>query len=190
MENLSFENIVLKKLFKGNGSIGHTEAKKYLRHDHPMLGVDRIIDHNFDDEWIHAVRGISCSHPAFEGHFKEMAVYPGTTLCQDVIQVCILLFIGATGELNTDNNNKEVTVVSSLNVNIGHPIPPGSILDIAVWSAKRKGKRAIEFDFDVKMRDFEFYSKKTKYGITFSSALSGKAEIMRVKQKLYNGIGL
>ena len=181
----SFEKI-LNISGTGYGAISHTKAKEYLRHKHPMIGLDRIVDHNFEEGWVHAIRSISSSQSVFEGHFEDMAIYPATNLLQDVIQVCILLFIGSTGKL-LDN---ELTVVTSLESKIGHPIPPGSLLDIIVWTTSDNNKKYMKFSFEVRMKDFKYYNSKNKYGISFSSALVGSSEIYRLKKKIYDGIGL
>ena len=173
----------------GRGPIGHTEAKQYLRHKHPMLGVDRIIDHDFEQGWLHAVRAVSCSHPAFEGHFDHAAIYPGTTLCQDTIQLCILLFVGATGPLAGAGESEEMTVVSEFGAKLGHPVPPGSVLDIAVWKSAGREKSSMSFGFEVRLRDFPHYSAPNALGIKFRAALQGQAELIRVRKKIYRGIG-
>jgi 3-hydroxymyristoyl/3-hydroxydecanoyl-(acyl carrier protein) dehydratase len=185
---LNYATIVQEKR-SGKGAIGHTEAKQYLRHKHPMLGVDRIVDHDFEQGWVHAVRAVSCSHPAFEGHFEDAAIYPGTTLCQDTIQLCILLFIGSSGALTGEGDNREMTAVSSLNSNMGHPVPPGSVLDIAVWKTGGRERRAMTFGFEARMRDFAHYTTPNSLGLTFRAALQGSAELVRVRRKIYRGIG-
>jgi len=183
-QNLSFLEIISKS-GSGDGAIGHTEAKSYLRHKHPMIGIDRIEDHKFTEGWVHAIRSISSSHNVFAGHFEDLAIYPATTLLQDVVQVCILLFIGSTRPLKEN----EITVVSSMNTKIGHPIPPGSLLDICVWTEKLKNNH-INISFEVRMKDFPFYEEKNKYGVDFSSALIGNIELYRLKKNFYEGIGL
>lgn len=190
-ETFSFEHIIKELSGSGQGALGHTEAKAYLRHTHPMLGLDRILDHNFSQGWIHAVRAISCSQPVFEGHFPDAAIYPGTSLCQDVIQVAIVLFLGMTGPLKKDHGLKEeMTVVSNINATFGHPVPPGNLLDVAVWKESINSDRSMNIQFEARVRDFPFYSNPNCVGIKFAAALSGSAKIFRVKRKIYEGIGL
>lgn len=186
---MSYELITRELTGHGRGPIAHTDAKRYLRHTHPMLGIDRVLDHDFEAGWVHAVRAISCSHPAFEGHFEDAAIYPGTNLCQDTIQLCILLFVGATGPLHGEGENQEMTAVSSLNVSMGHPVPPGSLMDVAVWKTGGKERRSMSFGFEARLRDFPYYSAPNGMGVTFRSALTGEAELIRVKRKIYRGIG-
>ena len=185
---LSFEEILQKK---GNGPIGHSEAKQYLRHTHPVLGVDRILDHNFAEGWLHAVRAISCSQPVFEGHFPDAAIYPGTYLIQDIIQLAILLFIGRTGPLKQSETDQEMTVVTDVKSSFGHPVAPGNILDIAVWTEQDGKARGSQlFCFDAKVRDFPYYKEPNPYGIAFQSAAKGDCELRRVRRKMYVNIGI
>jgi len=154
-----------------------------------MLGLDRIIDHSFDEGWVHAVRAISCSQPVFEGHFEDAAIYPGTNLVQDIIQVGILLFVGTTGALKGEGENQDMTAVSSIKTELGHPVPPGSLLDVGVWRTAHKGKRSMTFKFMARMRDFAYYENPNRYGMTFRAAIEGEAKLVRIKRKIYTGIG-
>lgn len=189
-ETISFEHIFNKLSGTGKGVINHTDAKAYLRHTHPVLGLDRILDHDFSLGWVHAIRAISCSQAVFAGHFPDAAIYPGTHLCQDTIQIAILLFLGVTGSLKNNGPNQEMTIVSNLKVDFGHPVPPGSLLDIIVWKNSANGIRSMDIGFEAKVRDFPFYSKHNTLGIKFKSAISGTSKIVRVKRKIYEGIGI
>jgi 3-hydroxymyristoyl/3-hydroxydecanoyl-(acyl carrier protein) dehydratase len=172
-----------------DGAIGHTDLKKYLRHRHPMIGVDQVLKHDFKSGWLHAVRAVSSSHPAFEGHFDDAAIYPGTNLTQDIIQLGIVLFLGTTRPLQGDGRNQEMTAVSELSINLGHPVAPGTILDVALWRTAEKGPHAIWFNFEAKVRNFPYYDESNSMGMTFKSAITGSAQLIRVKRKVYEGIG-
>ena len=173
---------------KGKGSIGHTAAKSYLRHTHPVLGVDRIQDHHFEEGWLHAVRAISCSMPVFQGHFPDSAIYPGTNLLQDIVQLAIILFIGSTGKLNTDPESQEISVVTNMSANMGHPVAPGNLLDIALWTVEKQGNRGTLFGYEARVRDFPFYTAPNRFGIKFDAAIKGQCELKRIKRKMYEGI--
>ncbi|MBR8343531.1 hypothetical protein [Burkholderia ambifaria] len=184
-----FETIVANPALRHDGPIGHTQLKSYLRHRHPMIGIDQVLKHDFDAGWLYAVRAVSSSHPAFEGHFEDAAIYPGTHLAQDIIQLGIVLFLGTTRELRGQDRNQEMTIVSRLAVELGHPVPPGSLLDVAVWRTAGKGERSIEFGFEARVRDFPFYAGRNAVGMSFRAALTGSAELVRVKRRIYDGIG-
>lgn len=185
--------LTAEKIFerKGNGPIDHSDTKQYLRHTHPVLGVDRILDHNFPEGWLHAVRAISCSQPVFAGHFPDAAIYPGTHLIQDIIQLAILLFIGKTGPLKKTATDQEISVVTDVTSSFGHPVAPGNLLDIAVWAQEEGASRgSLRFHFDAKVRDFPYYTQPNLYGITFSSAAKGECELRRVRRRMYVHIGI
>lgn len=184
-----YDDIVGNAALANDGPIGHTQLKSYLRHRHPMIGVDQVLRHNFRNGWLHAVRAISSSHPAFEGHFEDAAIYPGTNLTQDVIQLGIVLFLGSTRPLRGEGPNQEMTAVSNLSIELGHPVPPGMLLDIALWRTGGKGVHSIAFDFEARVRDFPFYVGRNAVGLTFRPALTGRAELVRIKRKVYAGIG-
>lgn len=172
-----------------SGPIAHTALKKFLRHRHPMIGVDQVVKHDFKAGWIHAVRAICSTHPAFEGHFEDAAIYPGTNLTQDIIQLGIVLFLGTTRPLQGEGANQEMSAVSDLVIRLGHPVPPGVLLDVALWRTGGKGIHAIEFGFEARIREFPYHDAPNPMGITFKPAISGTAQLIRVKRKVYDGIG-
>lgn len=185
--DLNFEKIMALS-GHGMGQITHSDCKKYLRHTHPMLSLDRIADHDFTNGWVHAIRAISCSDPVFEGHFPDAAVYPGTNLNQDVNQVGILLFIGMTSPLKEDKENQEITAVNAISSEYGHPVPPGCLLDVAVWATAIEGKKKVELQFESRVRDFPYYATTNKYGLKFDAAIKGRATLVRAKRIIYDGI--
>jgi 3-hydroxymyristoyl/3-hydroxydecanoyl-(acyl carrier protein) dehydratase len=186
---LTFEKI-MELSGHGQGSIPHTECKKYLRHTHPMLSLDHVTDHDFTAGWIHAVRGISCSDPVFAGHFPDAGVYPGTNLNQDVNQVGILLFIGMTSPLKKEGANEEITAVNATSSEYGHPVPPGCLIDMAIWATKLEGKKKILLRFESRVRDFPYYSQANKYGLKFEAAIKGSCTLVRARRSFYDGIWL
>ncbi|MCF6436501.1 MULTISPECIES: hypothetical protein [Pseudoalteromonas] len=189
MSDYSFEYIVKELSGHGKGPISHTGVKQYLRHTHPMLGLDQVADHDFEKGWVHSLRAISCSIPAFEGHFPDAAIYPGTNLAQDTIQVAIMLFLGMTRPLIPDGSNEEVSAVADLSLTMGHPVPPGTLLDVALWATGKTTDSQMPFEFEVRVRDFPYYDQGNKFGVTFGPALKGSGKMIRVKKKIYHGIG-
>ncbi len=186
--NSSFDGILAQGDEASRRGLSHSEAKKYLRHTHPMLGVDHILNHDFEQGWLHAARAISSSQPVFMGHFPNAGIYPGTTLAQDVIQLAIVLFVGGTGPLVADGRNEELTVISSVKFDLGHPVAPGYVLDLAVWKISDLNPRKMAFQFEGRVRDFKYYRTPNKLGITFKSAIEGECVINRVKRRIYDGI--
>lgn len=186
-EELNFERI-LQLRGTGQGVISHTDSKKYLRHTHPMLGVDWIADRDFGVGWIHAVRAVSCSDPVFAGHFPDAGVYPGTSLNQDVNQIGIMLLIGMTTPLKEEGSTQEITAVKSITSSYGHPVPPGCLLDIAVWAVGKDGHKSVDMQFEARVRDFPYYMKPNRLGLVFGPAIKGSLTLIRAKRKIYAGI--
>lgn len=184
-----FASIVLHPPAQHDGPIAHTRLKSYLRHRHPMIGVDQVVRHDFTAGWLHAVRAVSCSHPAFEGHFEDAAIYPGTNLAQDIIQLGIVLFLGSTRELRGEGPSQEMTAVSRLSIELGHPVAPGCLLDVALWRTGGRGVHAIDLGFEARVRGFPFDTQCNAMGISFRPAMTGSARLIRVKRKVYDGIG-
>ena len=182
-DDLNYEKIIHELSGSGNGMIPHTECKSYLRHDHPCLGVDWIADHDFQTGWVHGVRGISISDPIFAGHFKDAAMYPGTNLTQDINQIGTILFTAMTGPMDG-----EVTAFSQIDSKYGHPIPPGCVLDFAVWAAGRKGAKQMHLKMEGRIRDFPYYDKPNKFGLSFKPAVQVESIIVRAKRQIYDGI--
>ncbi|HBK55013.1 MAG TPA: hypothetical protein DDZ76_01795 [Xanthomonadales bacterium] len=184
MTSYSFETIVGALSGTGCGMIPHTRCKTYLRHTHPVLGVDWIADHDFSAGWVHAVRGISITDSVFAGHFADAAMYPGTNLTQDINQIGTLLFTAMTGPMN-----KEVTAFKEINARYGHPIPPGCVLDFAVWSAgPLTEQKTMTIHYEGRVRDFPYYDKPNRFGLTFKPAITGESVIVRARAKVYEGI--
>ena len=81
----------------------------------------------------------------FAGHFPNAAIYPGTHLIQDIIQLAILLFIGKTGPLKKTATDQEISVVTDVRSSFGHPVAPGNLLDVAVWTSRGSFSRLFAF---------------------------------------------
>jgi 3-hydroxymyristoyl/3-hydroxydecanoyl-(acyl carrier protein) dehydratase len=183
--DMSFEKIVSELSGSGDGMIPHTQCKKLLRHRQPVLAVDWIKDHNFKDGWVHAVRGISITDRAFHGHFDDAAMYPGTNLTQDINQIGTLLFSGMCGPFEG-----EFTAFTKIDSKFGHPIPPGCVIDFAVWALDRGAGKRMNLRLEGRVRDFPFYEKPNKFGLKFGPAIQVSSEVIRVKSSVYEGIWL
>lgn len=106
-------------------TLGFTEIKKWLRHKHPMIYLDRVIDYA-PGVYLKAILAISGNMDCMAGHFPERAIFPGTHLLQSFSQAGILLFQLSTRLLRED----EVTVVGSINGRFFAPIVPGDQVNL------------------------------------------------------------
>ena len=106
-------------------ALGFSEIKKWLRHKHPVIYLDRVIDYG-PGVYLTAILAISGNMDCMAGHFPERAIFPGTHLLQSFSQAGILLFQLSTRLLQED----EVTVVGAINGRFFAPIVPGDQVNI------------------------------------------------------------
>jgi 3-hydroxyacyl-[acyl-carrier-protein] dehydratase len=100
--------------------LGFTELRKWLRHRHPMVLLDRVLDHE-PGQFIQALLSVSGNLDCVAGHFPERAIYPGTNLIQAFTQCGIILFQMSTTPLSDD----ELTLVGSIETRFFKIVVPG-----------------------------------------------------------------
>lgn len=115
-------------------SLGFTELKSWLRHRHPMILLDRILDHE-PGKFLKGVVCVSGALDTIAGHFPERAVFPGSHLIQSFSQAGIILFQMSTAKLEDD----EMTVVSSVSAKFFKPVVPGDRIIMQVNVDKLEG---------------------------------------------------
>ncbi|MFD5568859.1 3-hydroxyacyl-ACP dehydratase FabZ family protein [Streptomyces cadmiisoli] len=108
-------------------TMGFTEIKNWLRHRHPMLYLDRVLDY---EPGVRLVSRLSVSGQidAIAGHFPERAVFPASHLSQAFAQSGIILFQLSTSPLADD----ELTLVGSMNSRFFHVVAPGDTVTFTV----------------------------------------------------------
>lgn len=109
--------------------IGFSQLKKWLRHKHPMIYLDRVLDYQ-PALYLEALLNISGNMDCIAGHFPEYAIFPATNLLQAFSQAAIILLQLSTRSIDAD----EITVVGSLNSRFFKLITPGDtvILNLTV----------------------------------------------------------
>jgi hypothetical protein len=110
-------------------------------------------------------------------------MYPGTNLTQDINQVGTILFTAMTGKMDG-----EVTAFKKIDSSYGHPIPPGCVLDFAVWATDKGDGKTMSLQLEGRIRDFPYYDRPNKYGLTFKPAIQVTSIIVRAKRRIYDGI--
>ena len=100
--------------------IGFSGLKDWLRHRHPMILIDRVIDYNPGDFLI-SISSISGSLDCINGHFPMRAVYPGSNMIQAFAQSGIILFQLSTEKLKND----EMTLIGSVQTRFFGMVVPG-----------------------------------------------------------------
>ncbi|MEU7836079.1 hypothetical protein [Nonomuraea sp. NPDC049129] len=92
----------------GESTLGFTEIKQWLRHRHPMIYIDRVLDYA-PGEYLRSMLSVSGSMDAIAGHFPERGIYPGSHLVQAIAQSGIILYQMSTSKLADD----ELTLIGS-----------------------------------------------------------------------------
>lgn len=101
-------------------TIGFTELKTWLRHRHPMIYLDRVLDYE-PGQYLSSLMLVSGQIDAVAGHFPERAVYPASHVLQAVSQSAIILYQLSTSQLADD----ELTLVGSVKARFTQVIVPG-----------------------------------------------------------------
>lgn len=108
-------------------TMGFTEIKTWLRHRHPMLYLDRVLDYEPGVRLVSRLT-VSAQTDAIAGHFPERAIYPASHLSQAFAQSGIILFQVSTSRLADD----ELTLVGAMNSRFFRIVTPGDTVTISV----------------------------------------------------------
>lgn len=101
-------------------TLGFTELKSWLRHRHPMVHLDRVLDYE-PGRYLKSLMVVSGQMDAIAGHFPERAVCPAGHVTQAVSQSAIILLQLSTSRLADD----EITLVGSIKARFIRVIVPG-----------------------------------------------------------------
>lgn len=108
-------------------TMGFAEIKTWLRHRHPMLYLDRVLDYEPGKRLVSRL-SVSAQTDTIAGHFPERAIYPASHLSQAFAQSGIILFQVSTTRLAED----ELTLVGAMNSRFFKIVAPGDIVTITV----------------------------------------------------------
>lgn len=100
--------------------MGFTELRQWLRHRHPMVLLDRVLDYE-PGQFLQAVLSVSGNLDCIAGHFPERAIYPGSNLIQAFTQCGIILYQLCSSPLKDD----ELTLVGSIEARFFKIVVPG-----------------------------------------------------------------
>jgi 3-hydroxyacyl-[acyl-carrier-protein] dehydratase len=101
-------------------SLGFTEIKGWLRHRHPMIYLDRILEHQ-PGQYLRSLMSVSATMDSISGHFPERAIFPGSHLLQAFAQSGIILYQMSTSKLAED----ELTLIGSAQSRFMKIVVPG-----------------------------------------------------------------
>lgn len=114
--------------------LGFTALRQWLRHRHPMILLDRIVDHE-PGKFLEAVISISGNLDCIAGHFPERAIYPGSNLIQAFAQAGIILYQMSTSMLAED----ELTLIGSVDSRFLQVVVPGDQVVLRVQVSRLAG---------------------------------------------------
>lgn len=121
-------------------AMGFTEIKSWLRHRHPMLYLDRVLDYEPGVRLVSRL-SVSAQMDAIAGHFPERAIFPASHLSQAFAQSGIILFQLSTSRLADD----ELTLVGAMNSRFFRIITPGDTVTITVSADRLLGATTFFF---------------------------------------------
>lgn len=75
---------------EGGSYNAETPIKDILPHRYPLLLVDKVVE-VVPYQSIIALKNISLNEPVFQGHFPEVAIYPGVYLVEGLAQASAIL---------------------------------------------------------------------------------------------------
>ncbi|WP_113700935.1 3-hydroxyacyl-ACP dehydratase FabZ family protein [Nonomuraea lactucae] len=101
-------------------TMGFTEIKEWLRHRHPMLYLDRVLDYE-PGACLTSSMFVSGNMDAVAGHFPERAIFPASHLTQAFAQSGIILYQLSTSRLTDD----ELTLIGSMKSRFTRIVVPG-----------------------------------------------------------------
>jgi len=101
-------------------TMGFTELKGWLRHRHPMVYLDRVLDYE-PGEYLTSLMSVSGQTDAIAGHFPERAIFPASHMMQAIAQSAIILLQLSTAPLADD----EITLIGSVKARFSRVVVPG-----------------------------------------------------------------
>ncbi|MER5648744.1 hypothetical protein [Streptosporangium sp. NPDC002524] len=112
----------------GDRTLGFTEIKQWLRHRHPMIYIDRVLDHE-PGSHLTSTLLVSGTMDVIAGHFPERAIFPASHLTQAFAQSGIILYQLSTSPVADD----ELTLIGSMKSRFTRIVVPG---DQVVFTVK------------------------------------------------------
>lgn len=143
--------------------IGFTDLKKWLRHRHPMIYIDRIIDYT-PGKNLKSILSVSGTMDCIAGHFPERAIYPGSHLMQGFAQSGIILYQMCTSILKDD----EITLIGSVNSRFYKIVVPGD---------------QVLFDVNCDRLDGKYFYFSCKATVDGKTVAAFKGTLVKVKIK-------
>lgn len=105
------------------------EIARILPHRYPFLLIDRVSDW-VANEYLIAIKNVTCNEPFFQGHFPAKLVMPGVLIIEALAQATGLL--GMKSIDGTLPENSIYMLVGIDNARFKRPVVPGDQLQLEV----------------------------------------------------------
>lgn len=115
--------------------------QQVIPHRYPFLFIDRVIEAKHFDS-ITAIRNITISDPALQGHFPGNPIVPGVVIVEGAAQAAAVLGSISRGSLN------ECLFTEITEARFRKPVVPGDVLKYDVKMVRHRG---VFFWFDALM---------------------------------------
>lgn len=119
------------------------QIKKMLPHRYPFLLVDKVVEINYEEESLVAVKNVTFNEPHFMGHFPDRSIMPGVLIVEALAQAAALYVIES---MKIDTSvKKSVYFMSIENAKFRQIVTPGDSLYLHV---KKERSRANVWKFN------------------------------------------
>lgn len=126
--------------------------QKAIPHRYPFLFVDRVLEAKSFD-YILAIRNITISDPALQGHFPGNPILPGVVIIEGAAQAAAVLGSISKGSL------EQCLFTEISEARFRRPVVPGDVLKYNIKLTKHRGL-FVWFDAKMTVDDVEVASLK------------------------------
>ena len=127
--------------------ISAEEIRRILPHRYPFLLIDRVIDIDFVEKRVVAIKNVSSNEEYFSGHFPNQPVMPGVLMIEAMAQAGGVLLL-----CMDENRGKMAYLVGVEDARIRRRVVPGDQMRIETQVTKLK-KKAGKVESVIKVED-------------------------------------
>ena len=108
------------------------QIKKYLPHRYPFLLLDRVLEAQ-PGKSLTAIKNVSIAHPVFQGHFPQLAIFPGVLMVEAMAQASGILADLTAPAPDTEKTIKDLYFLAGINeTRFKRTVVPGDQLQLQI----------------------------------------------------------